>query len=107
MNRFLPWLVPTFLASRLAFAHDAVAAKMLALFPRFDADHNGALSPEEQASAVESVGKTYGDPWGRQVRTMFDHAAAVDKSVTAERWRQQVAAYTPPPAIQPLPVQTV
>jgi hypothetical protein len=83
-----------------SWADDAGNAKLLALFPRFDADHSGALSSEEQAKAVESVRKIYGDQWARQIQKMFALAAAPDKSVTAENWRRQVADYGRPPVSQ-------
>jgi hypothetical protein len=72
---------------------DAVAAKLLALFSQFDADHNGLLSPEEQARAVDQVKTTYGDKWAQQVQTMFGQAASPDKSISTANWSQQVAAY--------------
>ena len=73
---------------------------MLALMPQFDADHNGALSPDEQARAVEDVRKTYGATWSEQISNMFGRAVAPDKSVTAARWEKEVAAFGKLPAKQ-------
>lgn len=82
--------------SHRSYGDDAVASKLLALFPNFDADHNGFLSKEEQARAVESTQKTYGDHWAQQVQTMFSRAAAADGSVSAEAWKKQVAEFSKP-----------
>jgi predicted acyl esterase len=99
MRRFLALLLLA-IASCHALADDAGAAKLLALFPKFDADHSGVLSPEEQTKAVESVKKIYGDQWAQQIRNMFASAAAADKSVSMESWRQQVANYGHAPVAQ-------
>ena len=88
------------LSASCSRADDAVAAKMLALMPQFDADHNGALSPDEQARAVEDVRKTYGATWSEQISNMFGRAVAPDKSVTAARWEKEVAAFGKLPAKQ-------
>jgi hypothetical protein len=108
MKRFLPLFTVFALAAALALAFlahrvradDAVAAKMLALFPRFDAEHKDVLSPEEQARAVDAVKKAFGEQWGREIAKMFAHAARADKSVTLDAWRKEVASFGQPPAVQ-------
>ena len=84
------------LVSCHASADDALAAKLRALFPKADVDHNETLSSEEQAQAVEFVKKSYGDQWSRQIEGMLSSAAAADKSVSSESWLKQVAEYTRP-----------
>ena len=79
-----------------ASADEALAAKLRALFPQADVDHNNTLSTEEQAQAVEYVKKNHGEQWSRQIASMFSHAAAADKSVSSESWLKQVAEYTRP-----------
>src|ERR1700761_1178923 len=108
MKRFLPLFTVLALAAALTltfFAHrvsadDAVASKMLALFPRFDAEHKNVLSPEEQAQAVDAVKKIYGEQWGRQIEQMFARAATADKTVTLDAWRKEVASFGQPPVVQ-------
>ena len=99
MKRFLSVLLLSVTSCHLQ-ADDAVTAKMLDLFPQFDADHNGFLSSEEQARAVESVRIIYGDQWAQQMQNMFARAAAADKSVNAESWRKEIANYGRQPAMQ-------
>ena len=72
---------------RVAHADDSINAKLLALFPQFDADHNKVLAPEEQARAVASVRKQFGDLWGRQVQSLFKAAAGADGIVTRTIWQ--------------------
>ena len=108
MKRFLPLFTVLALAAALTltfFTHrvsadDAVAAKMLALFPRFDAGHKEVLSPEEQAQAVDAVKKTFGAQWAQQIEKMFAHAATADKSVTLDAWRKEVSSFGQAPAVQ-------
>ena len=79
-----------------ASPEDTLALKLRALFPKADADHNDKLSAEEQAQAVGYVKTAYGEQWARQIEAMLSHAAAADKTVTAERWLQQVVEYARP-----------
>ena len=74
-------------------ADDNVNAKLLAIFPQFDADHNAILSPEEQSQAIEFVRKKYGDTWAQEVQRLFKAAAASDGSVTRARWQEQAKAF--------------
>ena len=76
-----------------AFADDSVAAKMLSLFSRFDADRNGTLSPEEQRAALAAVHKDYGDKWAERIRPMFASAALPNGGVQSASWKKQVAEY--------------
>ncbi|MCX7008095.1 MAG: CocE/NonD family hydrolase [Kiritimatiellaeota bacterium] len=80
------------LALRAARTDDGVNAKLFALFPQFDADRSGTLSPEEQGRAVAAVRKQYGETWARQVQGLFKLAAA-DGVVSKARWREQAAGF--------------
>ena len=81
-----------------ASSDDPVTTKMLALFGRFDADHDGVLSPDEQKVAITSVGKEFGDQWARQIEKMMAHAASADGTVSQASWEKQVANYGRKPA---------
>jgi predicted acyl esterase len=72
---------------------DGVTAIMLALFGQYDADHNGVLSPQEQARTVDAVKSTYGPSWAARIQKMFARAASQNGSVTAEGWKKEVANY--------------
>ena len=85
------------LTSCRAEPRDPVADRMRALFPQFDADRNGVLSPEEQARAEAQVLNAYGDAWSRRIRALFGRAASADRSVALAAWEGQVAAYARPP----------
>jgi predicted acyl esterase len=107
MKRLLALLLVVFAFCGHLLADDAVNAKLLALFQQSDTNHDGTLSPEEQARAVESVKKIYGDQWAQQVQKMFAHAAAAsDQSVSADSWRAEVARFGRSTAATPA-VQTV
>jgi len=80
-------------------ADDSVNAKLRALFPRFDADHNGVLSPNEQAAAVEDVKTKHGDRWAEQVTALFKAAASPDGSVGEKKWKQRVEAFGKPSSL--------
>ena len=92
-------LTVCFIACRAAAA-DPVVAKMEALFPQFDADRSGALSPSEQALAVDYVKRAYDAEWSRRIGRMFSRAAAPDRSVSAAGWRGQVSDYAAPPVAE-------
>jgi len=102
MKKILPLLLLGLLVSAVwhLCADDQVTAKLLGLFPQFDADKNGVLSPQEQALAVDAVKKNYGEHWSMQVQRLLAHAATSDKSVTAESWRRQVTDFGLPPTVQ-------
>ena len=76
-----------------ARADDSVNARLLALFPHFDADHDALLSPAEQDQAVESVRSQYGETWARQVRTLFQAAATNGGAVAETRWQEQARTF--------------
>lgn len=76
--------------------NDALAAKLRALFPKADMNHDEILSPEEQKQAVAFVKGTYGEMWAGQVSSMFGRAAAEDKTVSVQSWGGQVQAATRP-----------
>ncbi len=78
---------------RVARADDSINAKLLALFPPFDADRNQVLSPEEQARAVASVHKQHGEFWSRQVQRLFKAAADAEGGVTQARWQERASRY--------------
>jgi len=88
------------LTSCYAATTDPVADRMKALFPQFDADHNDVLSPEEQTQAAAFVKNSHGEQWSQRIQKMFVRAAASDKSVSAVKWRAQVASYGTPPVVQ-------
>ncbi len=69
---------------------------MRQLFDRADVDHNGVLTPAEQAPALEYVKKAFGDEWSQRIGRMFAKAASADKSVSAENWRRAVDLYAQP-----------
>ena len=71
-------------------ADDSVNAKLRALFPRFDADHNGALSPDEQAAAIADVKAKHGERWAEQVATLFKAAASADGKIGRASCRERV-----------------
>ncbi|WP_395745155.1 CocE/NonD family hydrolase [Prosthecobacter sp.] len=98
MKLTLPFLFAASLSLVLcpAWADEALAEKLRALFARVDGDHSGVLSTAEQVQALEFVKKTYGDHWARQVQGLLARAAATDKSVASESWAKQVADYTKP-----------
>ncbi|TAN36786.1 MAG: CocE/NonD family hydrolase [Verrucomicrobia bacterium] len=73
-------------------ADDSVNAKLLALFPQFDADHNGKLSSDEQAKTLAFVRKQYGAVWAQRVQALFK-AAADDGSVLQARWQEKARRY--------------
>lgn len=99
MRPYIALLLVT-LTSCHASTHDPVIEKMKALFPQFDADHNAALSTEEQARAVEFVKATYGGQWSQRIRGMFARATTADKAVSQTNWQTQVAEYGRPPEVQ-------
>lgn len=102
MNRLLFALAILSLSTAChAAPEDPVAAKLLALFPRADADHDGALSSGEQANAIAQVRKSYGAGWGRQLEALFARAAPSHHPVTQESWQAQVAEFA-----RPIPKQT-
>ena len=76
-----------------ARAEESINAKLLALFPRFDANRDAVLSAAEQASAVAAVRKQHGDYWAQQVQVLFSLAAANDGNVTQARWQEQAENY--------------
>jgi predicted acyl esterase len=100
MNRLLQLAFVLCLSACGASAQDPAIAKLRALFPQADSDHNGSLSPLERTRAVELVQKVYGAQWARQVDDLFARAAAPDQSVSADHWRQQVDTFTKPPLLQ-------
>ncbi len=99
MNLYLV-LVLFGLTSCCAAATDPAVAKMKALFPQFDADHNEALSPEEQTRAVTFVKTSHGEQWARRIQSLFARAAAADKTVGTAAWLKQVEDYDRPPGLQ-------
>lgn len=76
-----------------ARADEQVNAKLIALFPQFDADKNSSLSAQEQSAALDSVKTNYGARWVAQVKTLFTFAAASDGTVSAVKWHQEVDEY--------------
>lgn len=80
-------------ALRHASADEGVNAKLLALFPQFDADRNALLSPVEQTKAVEFVQKNHGVVWSQRVHMLLKAAAAPDGSVTQASWQVPAASY--------------
>ena len=80
-------------ALRAARADNSVNARLLMLFPQFDADHNDSLSPAEQAKALAFVQKKFGAAWAQRVQTMFTAATANDGAVARARWQEQAAGY--------------
>ncbi len=79
-------------ALRSARADDGINAKLLALFPQFDANRDAVLSPAEQERAVAAVRKQYGEYWARQVKALFKLAAA-EGAVSQARWQEQATGY--------------
>ena len=102
MNKMKPALALIFvvLTSCHAVPRDPVIDRMKALFPQFDADRNSVLSSEEQARAVASVQKRYGEQWAQNIQGMFARAASADASVSAANWQAQVEAYGRPPILR-------
>lgn len=94
MKRSLLLTATLFMTSFPSLADEALAAKMKALFPKADVDHDGLLSSTEQAQAAEHVKKVYGEQWSQKILGMFSLAAAADKTVSTEAWLKQVAENT-------------
>ncbi len=74
-------------------ADEAVRTILLALHGQFDADRDGTLSSEEQTRAAASVKERYGEAWAQRVEQLFRRAQGPDRTIPAERWKQEAAAF--------------
>lgn len=81
------------LAALSAARADEVNDRLLALFPKFDADRDQALSAGEQAKAIVFVRQKYGGVWSRRVEEMFRDASGAGGAVPRAKWQQAAADY--------------